>query len=36
VAPLQWRHDVGDEVYLNGLSKLVERVAAGDARPLLR
>jgi hypothetical protein len=36
VAPLQWRRDVGDEAYLRGLSKLVERTAGGEARPLLR
>jgi phosphoribosylamine--glycine ligase len=36
VAPLQWRHDVGDETYLNRLSKLVEQPAGGEARPLLR
>jgi phosphoribosylamine--glycine ligase len=36
VQSLQWRRDVGDEAYLDGLSKLVERVPAAEARPLLR
>jgi phosphoribosylamine--glycine ligase len=36
VQPLQWRHDVGDEGYLNGLSRLVEQVPTAEARALLR
>jgi phosphoribosylamine---glycine ligase len=36
VEPLQWRRDVGDQRYLEGLSKLVDRAPAAEARPLLR
>jgi hypothetical protein len=35
VAPLEWRSDVGDERYLNGLSKLVDRGRSAGERALL-
>jgi phosphoribosylamine-glycine ligase len=35
VHALQWRRDVGDETYLNGLRKLVEQAPTADVRPLL-
>jgi phosphoribosylamine--glycine ligase len=36
VGVLQWRRDVGDESYLNGLRKLVARVPGAGAESLLR
>jgi phosphoribosylamine--glycine ligase len=35
VHTLQWRRDVGDEAYLNGLCKLVEQAPTANVRPLL-
>jgi phosphoribosylamine---glycine ligase len=35
VQALEWRRDVGDETYLNGLRRLVERVPSLGEQPLL-